>query len=155
MDGLNSTAADESGSLSGPASRLLVRGTSVGRYVVLEPVGSGGMGVVYAAYDPKLDRKVALKLVRADGEGTGTAAASRQRLLQEAQALARVSHPHVVSIHDAGGYLEQVFLAMEFVDGGTLRDWLTAVPRAWRDVLQVFLQAGRGLAAAHAAGLVH
>ena len=137
-----------------PVSRPLMRGTSVGRYVVLEPVGSGGMGVVYAAYDPKLDRKVALKLVRMDADVPG--AARQQRLLQEAQALARLSHPNVVSVHDAGSYLrDQVFLAMEFVDGGTLRDWLKDGPRAWRDTVQVFLQAGRGLAAAHAAGLVH
>ncbi|MBZ4420644.1 serine/threonine-protein kinase [Myxococcus sp. RHSTA-1-4] len=158
MDGLNSTAADasETSDLAPrPVPRALMRGTSVGRYVVLEPVGSGGMGVVYAAYDPKLDRKVALKLVRTDAQGKGTGAALQQRLLQEAQALARVSHPHVVSVHDTGGYLDQVFLAMEFVDGGTLRDWLKASPRSWRDTLQVLIQAGRGLAAAHAAGLVH
>jgi tetratricopeptide (TPR) repeat protein len=143
-----------SGDLSRPASRPLMRGTSVGRYVVLEPVGSGGMGVVYAAYDPKLDRKVALKLVRTDADVPG--AARQQRLLQEAQALARLSHPHVVSVHDAGSFLtDQVFLAMEFVGGGTLRDWLKESHRSWRDTLQVFLQAGRGLAAAHAAGLVH
>ncbi|QSQ19504.1 tetratricopeptide repeat protein [Pyxidicoccus parkwayensis] len=152
-----STADDVSasaGSMSRPASRPLMRGTSVGRYVVLAPVGSGGMGVVYAAYDPKLDRKVALKLVRTDGDMPG--AARQQRLLQEAQALARLSHPNVVSVHDAGSYLsDQVFLAMEFVDGGTLRDWLKDGPRSWRDTVQVFLQAGRGLAAAHAAGLVH
>ncbi|MFP2913337.1 serine/threonine-protein kinase, partial [Pyxidicoccus sp. 3LFB2] len=144
-----------SGTPAAPASRPLMRGSSVGRYVVLEPVGSGGMGVVYAAYDPKLDRKVALKLVRTDVEGRGTGAAWQQRLLEEAQALARVSHPHVVSIHDTGGYQGQVFLAMEFVDGGTLRDWLKAAPRSWRDTLQVLLQSGQGLAAAHAAGLVH
>jgi tetratricopeptide (TPR) repeat protein len=132
-----------------------MRGTSVGRYIVLEPVGSGGMGVVYAAYDPKLDRKVALKLVRTDTDAAGPGAPRQQRLLQEAQALARLSHPHVVSVHDAGSYLDQVFLAMEFVDGGTLRDWLRDSPRSWRDTLQAFLQAGRGLAAAHAAGLVH
>ncbi|MFP2933782.1 serine/threonine-protein kinase, partial [Pyxidicoccus sp. 3LG] len=138
-----------------PVSRPLMRGTSVGRYIVLEAVGSGGMGVVYAAYDPKLDRKVALKLVRTDADGMALGAAWQQRLLEEAQALARLSHPHVVSVHDAGGYLDQVFLAMEFIGGGTLRDWLKAAPRSWRDTLQVFVQAGRGLAAAHSAGLVH
>jgi tetratricopeptide (TPR) repeat protein/predicted Ser/Thr protein kinase len=131
-----------------------MRGTRVGRYVVLEPVGSGGMGIVYAAYDPKLDRKVALKLVRTDADVPGTA--RQQRLLQEAQALARLSHPHVVSVYDAGSHLvDQVFLAMEFVDGGTLRDWLKEGGRSCRDTVQLFLQAGRGLAAAHAAGLVH
>ncbi len=143
-----------SGASSAVGARPLMRGTRVGRYVVLEPVGSGGMGVVYAASDPKLDRKVALKLVRADGDVPG--AARQQRLLQEAQALARLSHPHVVSVYDAGSYLvDQVFLAMELVDGGTLRGWLKQGRRSWRDIVQVFLQAGRGLAAAHAAGLVH
>ncbi|MCP3138258.1 serine/threonine-protein kinase [Pyxidicoccus xibeiensis] len=149
-------ASEASAPSATPVSpRPLMRGSSVGRYVVLEPVGSGGMGVVYAAYDPKLDRKVALKLVRTDVEGRGTGPAWQQRLLEEAQALARISHPHVVSVHDTGGYQDQVFLAMELVEGGTLRDWLKAAPRAWRDTLQVLLQAGRGLAAAHASGLVH
>jgi hypothetical protein len=127
----------------------------VGRYVVLEPVGAGGMGVVYAAYDPKLDRKVALKLVRPDRGGAQPADVRQLRLLREAQALARLAHPNVVSVHDTGSFLDQVFLAMEFVDGGTVRDWLRASPRTWRETLHLFLQAGRGLAAAHAAGLVH
>ncbi|HZI16267.1 MAG TPA: serine/threonine-protein kinase, partial [Myxococcus sp.] len=148
----DASSSAEEASAAGP--RPLLRGTRVGRYVVLAPVGSGGMGVVYAASDPKLGRKVALKLVRADADVPG--AARQQRLLQEAQALARLSHPHVVSVYDAGSYqVDQVFLAMELVDGGTLRDWLKDGHRSWRDIVQVFLQAGQGLAAAHAAGLVH
>lgn len=140
---------------SGPVLRPLDRGASVGRYVILETVGSGGMGIVYAAYDPELDRKVALKLVRPDRFRQ----ASRLRLLREAQAVARLSHPNVVAVHDAGTWAsldgDQVYVAMELVQGRTLRQWLQAAPRSWREVLAVLLDAGRGLAAAHAAGLVH
>ncbi|HZI16810.1 MAG TPA: serine/threonine-protein kinase [Myxococcus sp.] len=156
--GGGATAGDETGAsepAAGLGSRPLPRGTSVGRYVVLERVGAGGMGVVYAAYDPKLDRKVALKLVRPDKGSAQPADVRQQRLLREAQALARLAHSNVVSVHDTGSFLDQVFLAMEFVDGGTVREWLRASPRAWRETLHLFLQAGRGLATAHAAGLAH
>jgi tetratricopeptide (TPR) repeat protein len=132
----------------------LPRGASVGRYLVLHPVGEGGMGVVYAAYDPELDRKVALKLLLAasqPGQGHGQ---GQSRLLREAQAMARLSHPNVTAVHDVGVLGEQVFVAMDLVEGGNLRTWLQQ-PRPWREVLRVLLQAGRGLAAAHAAGLVH
>jgi tetratricopeptide (TPR) repeat protein len=125
-------------------------GTRVGRFLVLHPVGAGGMGVVYAAYDPELDRKVALKLLRAGRGKRGEA----QRLLREAQAIARLSHPHVVSLFDVGAWGEEVFLAMEFVEGGTLTQWLQA-GRPRREVLKAFVAAGEGLAAAHRAGLVH
>jgi eukaryotic-like serine/threonine-protein kinase len=130
----------------------LDRGATVGRYVVLDRLGAGGMGVVYAAYDPELDRRVALKLLRPDRFG---GEAGRPRLLREAQALARLTHPNVVAVHDAGTFGDRVFVAMELVEGETLRQWLGAGPRPWREVLDRFLPAGRGLAAAHAAGLVH
>ncbi len=122
----------------------------VGRYVVLRKLGAGGMGVVYAAYDPELDRKVALKLLL-PGSGGDT---GRLRLIREAQALARLSHPHVVGIHDVGTVGGQVWLAMEFVQGRTLSQWVTT-PRRWPEVLEVLRKAGEGLAAAHAAGLLH
>jgi tetratricopeptide (TPR) repeat protein/predicted Ser/Thr protein kinase len=125
----------------------------VGRYVVLERIGAGGMGVVYAAYDPELDRKVALKLLRPDRAGAAGEAALR--LQREAQAIARLSDPHVVAVYDAGTFGDQVFVAMEFVEGRTLRQWLAAEKRGWREIVDVFGLAGRGLAAAHAAGLVH
>jgi tetratricopeptide (TPR) repeat protein/predicted Ser/Thr protein kinase len=125
-------------------------GSVVGRHVVLHELGAGGMGVVYAAYDPELDRKVALKLLL-PGAGGDT---GRLRLLREAQALGRLSHPNVVGIHDVGTVGEQVWLAMEFVQGQTLRQWL-ATPRRWPEVLEVLPKAGEGLAAAHAAGLLH
>ncbi|HSS02876.1 MAG TPA: serine/threonine-protein kinase [Kofleriaceae bacterium] len=129
---------------------LLPRGTAIRRYVVLERLGEGGMGVVYAAYDYGLDRRIALKLVR-DHAG----AAARARLMREGQALAKLSHPNVVAVYDIGEHAEEVFIAMELVDGGSLRDWLEAEPRDWRAIVEVFRRAGEGLAAAHGAGIVH
>src|SRR5690606_23114766 len=114
--------------------------------------GAGAMGVVYAAYDPELDRKVALKLLHPRGHGSLD---SRLRLMREAKALARLSHPNVVAVHDVGTYAERVFLAMEFVDGQTLGAWLKERPRPWEEVVAVMRRAGEGLAAAHVAGLVH
>ncbi|WPB74913.1 serine/threonine-protein kinase [Archangium violaceum] len=127
--------------------------SQVGRYLLLERLGQGGMGVVYAAFDPDLDRKVALKLLQTpDGESASETA--RARLLREAQAMARVSHPNVIPIFDVGMWGDQVFLAMELADGGTLSGWLEE-EHSWREVLERFLAAGRGLVAAHEAGLVH
>ncbi len=131
----------------------LARGEVVGRYVILSRLGSGGMGVVYAAYDPELDRKVALKLLHSMGSAGGRAA--QTRLLREAQALAKLSHPNVVGVHDVGTLGQRVWLAMEYVEGTTLGEWTRAQPRRWSEILEVALAAGRGLAAAHAAGLVH
>ncbi len=131
----------------------LQRGDAVGRYVVLERLGAGGMGVVYAAYDPELDRKIALKLLHTDS-APGTESPVRGRLLREAQAMARLSHPHVITVHDVGTFGDEVFVAMEFVDGSTLSEWLRGRPPL-PEILDIFLSAGRGLAAAHAAGLVH
>jgi serine/threonine protein kinase/tetratricopeptide (TPR) repeat protein len=129
-----------------------MRGTSIGRFLALDPLGEGGMGVVYAAYDPELNRKVAIKLLH---PRVGDLAASRARLLREAQAMARLTHPNVVAVYDVGTFRDDVFVAMELVDGRTLWAWLKEKPRSWREVLGVFRQAGLGLAAAHAAGLVH
>jgi eukaryotic-like serine/threonine-protein kinase len=127
--------------------------SQVGRYILLKRLGDGGMGVVYSAYDPDLERKVALKLLRPDAQTDSEEA--RARLLREAQAMARVSHPNIVPIFDVGVWGDQVFLAMEQVDGGTLHSWLTEAERPWREVLERFLAAGQGLQAAHEAGLVH
>lgn len=132
---------------------LLGRGTHVERYVILKPVGQGGMGVVYAAYDPDLDRKVALKLLHPDLAGPEEQ--GRARLLREAQAMARVSHPNVITVHDVGTFGDQVFVAMEFIQGHNLHEWLREGNHSWQEVLRVFLEAGRGLAAAHKAGLIH
>ena len=128
-------------------------GESIGRYVVLRELGAGGMGVVYAAYDPELDRKVALKLLLPSGGGSHSSD-GRARLVREAQALAKLEHPNVVSIHDVGTHGDQIFIAMEFVEGVTLTDWRRTA-RSWREVLDVFEDAARGLLAAHAKRLVH
>ncbi|MFY0538466.1 protein kinase domain-containing protein [Nannocystis pusilla] len=144
---------------SGAADRQIQHGQLIGRYMVLSPLGSGGMGVVYAAYDPQLDRKVALKLLHPEAVSASGATQSKidgqERLLREAQAMARLHHPNVVAVHDVGKYDERIFIAMEFVEGGTLKQWLRARPRTRQEVLAVFSQAGRGLQAAHEAGLVH
>ena len=123
----------------------------IGRYLVLEAIGRGGMGVVYAAYDEQLDRKVAVKVLL-DDELSGDA--ERLRLNREAQALARLSHPHVVTIHEVGESDGQLFLAMEYVHGQSLAQWLESRPD-WTQVLEALVQAGRGLAAAHRADLIH
>jgi serine/threonine protein kinase/tetratricopeptide (TPR) repeat protein len=135
----------------GPLDELQRRG----RYVLLGRLGSGGMGVVHAAYDPTLDRKIALKLLRPGDAGTVDTAA-RGRLLREARALARLSHPNVVHVYEVGTLEDQqVYLAMEYIEGQTLRAWQKAARRPFRDVLARYRAAGRGLQAAHEAGLVH
>jgi hypothetical protein len=131
-------------------------GDRIGRFTVLEVLGRGGMGVVVAAYDPQLDRSVALKIVSADGEGERQE--YRARLLREARAMAKIRHPNVVAVHEVGEHGGRVYLAMEQVDGGTLRTLGDGAEEAsfdWRSRLDVFIAAGRGLAAAHAAGMVH
>jgi len=105
-----------------PDPRPLERGAAIGRYTILAPLGSGGVGEVFAAYDPELDRKVALKLLRAQGGADDVRA--QARLLREAKAMARLSHPNVVAVHDVGAFGARVFVAMDFVDGVTLKDWL-------------------------------
>lgn len=118
----------------------------LGRLRLLERLGAGAMGTVFAAYDPRLDRKVAVKVLR-----TNEASA---RVLAEARALARLAHPHVVAVHDADEVDGLVFIVMELAPGVPLRAW-TSAPRDWRDVVRVLREAGAGIAAAHAAGLVH
>jgi len=121
----------------------------IDRYVIDRRLGAGGMGVVWAARDRRLGRPVAIKLLkRCDTPG------DRGRLMREAQALARLAHPNVVEVYDVGTHRGQVFIAMELVDGCTLTTWLET-PRPWREILDVFFAAGRGLLAAHRAELVH
>jgi tetratricopeptide (TPR) repeat protein len=141
------------------------RPVMLSRYVLLERIGVGGLGVVYAGYDPELDRRVAIKLVRARRRGS---AGSRERLVREAQAMAKLAHPHVITVHDVGTYggpegpagppgveSEGVFVVMEHVAGAGLDAWLAQGERAWHEIVDVLVAAGRGLVAAHAAGLVH
>ncbi len=124
-------------------------GSRLGRYEVEEPLGAGGMGAVHAAYDPELKRRVALKVLR------GGASRGQSRLLGEARALARLNDRHVIIIHDVGTWRSRVFIAMELLEGQTLHAWRAAAPRRWREIVDVFVDAGRGLAAAHDAGVIH
>ena len=139
------------GSLPVEEPEALGPGAHVGRYRIEEVLGAGAMGMVYRAHDPELGRRVALKLVRA----VGPVELQRALVLREAQALARLAHPNVVAVHDVAWLGERMCVAMELVEGGTLREWLRGAKRSSREILGVLLQAGRGLAAAHAAGLVH
>ena len=132
-----------------PLAGSLRPGDRLGRFEIEAVVGQGGMGVVYRARDPELDRVVALKVVAA------RAGRGRDRLLAEARAMARVEHPSIVPVYDVGPAADGVYIAMPLVAGGTLAAWLAARRRPWREVLQRFVAAGRGLAAAHGAGLVH
>ncbi len=137
------------------AARLLgddVAPPRLGRYVVTGQLGAGAMGVVYSAHDPKLDRDVAIKVVEASAGDDG---GGRARRVAEARALAKLSHPNVVAVLDVGVVEDRVWIAMELVEGSVMSHWLRAESRPWREVLAVLRGAGRGLAAAHRAGLVH
>jgi len=140
------------------AAGTLPRGTAIGRYLVVEPLGAGGLGDVYTAYDPELDRRVAVKVLRPTA-GVGSSQSGtlngRDRLIREAKAMARLAHPNVVAIHDVGRIGDEVFIAMERVEGKTLAQWLKEVERPWKEIRDVFLAAGAGLAAAHAANIIH
>ncbi len=149
-----------------PPRASLAPATKVSRYVVLYEVGAGGMGVVYAAFDPELNRKIALKILTPKPSGSTrdkpgrskrerSAGQAAARLMREAQAIARLSHPNVVTVYDVGRHGDAVFVAMEFIEGLTLTKWLEQEERSLDEIRQVFAMAGRGLSAAHAAGLVH
>jgi eukaryotic-like serine/threonine-protein kinase len=159
LDGCEDCRAAVAALLRGGATPQVVRrpGDRVGRYRILRRLGAGAMGVVYAARDPDLDRDVALKLLRPAGDAEQVSA----RLRREAQALARVSHPNVTAIYDVGidhdpsASAPVVYVAIELVDGVTLRRWIADGAHSWRDVVGVLGQAARGLQAAHEAGVVH
>ena len=135
--------------VSPPAQR-----SAFGRYVVLDVLGVGGMGVVCTAYDPKLDRKVALKLMREGGDAARMST-GRARMVREAQALAKLSHPNIVTVHDVDTHDGQLYIAMEYVEGIDLAGWLEEEERSWPEIVEKFVQAGRGLAAAHGSGITH
>ncbi|MEZ4427144.1 MAG: serine/threonine-protein kinase, partial [Nannocystaceae bacterium] len=126
--------------------------TRIGRYTIIRRIGAGGMGQVYAAYDEQLDRKIAVKVL---GRDLSRGVEWNARLVREAQVMARLSHPNVVTVHEIGEYDGQLFIAMEFVAGVTLEAWLAAAPRSWRAIIAAFIDAGRGLQAAHDAGIIH
>jgi serine/threonine protein kinase len=121
----------------------------LGRYALGDRIGEGGMGVVYVAHDVKLRRKVAIKLLSTDHPEL------RRRFVREAQAMARLSHPNTVEIHEVDEIEDRAFIVMEFIDGVTLREWLHQKARSWHEILAVFVGIGRGLEAAHRRGLVH
>lgn len=128
----------------------IVPGTLVaGRYLVTGVVGAGGMGVVYRARDMRLERDVALKLCSRVG------ADESRRILGEALAMARLSHPNVITVFEVGQVEDDLFLVMELVSGSSARRWVGATRRGWREVLRVYLDAASGLSAVHRAGLVH
>ncbi len=124
----------------------------IGRFAILELLGEGGMGSVYAAYDERLDRRVAIKLLH---DRVSDASQARSRMQREAQALAQLSHPNVVQIYDFGLHEEQMFVAMEYIKGSTLRSWSRAHEGEWERFVALMIQAGRGLEAAHGVGIVH
>ncbi len=136
-----------------PEAGGLRRGDEIGRFVMLELLGAGGMGEVYLCYDPELDRRVAVKLLHPPR--SDRAAEARARLLREARSIARLSHPNVVTVHDVAVWQDRVFLAMEYVAGPTLGAWVRAHAGDWAAIVAVYRQAGEGLAAAHRAGLIH
>src|SRR5215470_6004589 len=129
------------------------RGVSIGRFLVLGPLGVGGMGMVLSAYDPQLDRKVALKLLRT--ERGALSDEGKARLVREAQAMARLNHPNVVAVYEVVFGETTGYLVMELVEGMTLRAWLAKHEPRWEDTVDLLIAAGAGLAAAHRAGLVH
>ncbi len=124
-------------------------GTRVGRFEIVAPIAEGAMGIICRAHDTTLRRDVAIKLLR------GVSADGHARMLREAQGLARLDHPNVVGVYETGMFGDEVFIAMELIDGVSLDRWLAVQPRSWRQIAAVLSDAGRGLAAAHAAGLVH
>jgi tetratricopeptide (TPR) repeat protein/predicted Ser/Thr protein kinase len=138
-----------------PNKRIPKPGDRIGHFIVQDTLGVGGMGMVLRAHDEHLDRTVALKLVRHESDGYETRTRGTERLLVEARAMAKITHPNVITVHEVGVVDGQVFLAMEFIDGETLGQWASARTRPWTQIVDRWLEAGRGLAAAHAAGLVH
>ncbi|HEX8111786.1 MAG TPA: serine/threonine-protein kinase, partial [Kofleriaceae bacterium] len=146
--GRTATEAASAAAAVGTAEEL---GATLGRYRLEHKLGAGGMGVVHAAFDPVLERRIALKVLNS---ATATLEA-RDRLLREARAMARLTHPNVVTVYEVGTATGRDFVAMELVHGETLAAWLRAGQRTPAAILDAFLAAGRGLAAAHAAGIVH
>jgi tetratricopeptide (TPR) repeat protein len=141
-------------SASSPAPGPMKGDRFAGRYLIRECVGFGAGGTVYAAYDPELERVVALKLLRAGPDEAGSTRPGN-RWTREAKVMARVVHPNVVTVHDVGATHDHVFIATEFIEGSNLERWLAAETRPWIEVLGLFVDAGRGLVAIHDSGLVH
>ncbi len=154
----SNTGPDNTLSEPGGAQDLLERGTSVGRYVIIDFIDAGGMGAIYQAFDPELNRPVALKLlsIKTDKQRSlKDQETDRSRMLREAQALAQLTHPNVVTVYDVGEYQDSIFIAMEFVQGSDLNEWRKENNPSLDEVLAKVIDAGKGLAAAHQAGIIH
>ncbi len=154
-DGAETFERDEAETPGGRRDATLQPGALLGRYRILEFLGRGAMGAVYSARDPQLDRLVAIKLLRSGARRQAKQDEPHARLQREAQAMARLSHPNVVTVHELAEVDGRLFVVMELVQGGTLRSWLRERPRALDEIIEVFLAAGAGLSAAHRAGIVH
>jgi tetratricopeptide (TPR) repeat protein len=152
------TIADPAVTTAGDAGMQPIRevtvGQTIGRHRILGRLGAGGMGVVFEAHDPELDRHIAIKVIHRTSHGSVDTTA-RARMKREAQSMAKLSHPNVIVVYDVGEFDEHLYIAMELVDGRSLEDWMNERRRDREQLLEVFQQAGRGLAAAHRAGLVH
>ena len=156
MDEVRTTPVTPRGAPAPAPPQLLLPGTVIDRYILVEHLGSGGLGDVYKAYDPELDRRIAIKILRSSVVQAETKLGLPwDRLRREAQALAKLHHPNVVVVHDVGEFGEESFIAMGFAEGVALHHWAHRERPGWSRIRDVFLDAGRGLAAAHAAGLVH
>jgi len=131
---------------------LVVRTTRIGRFLLLQEIGAGGMGTVFSAYDEQLDRKVALKILRKPAVGNNL---QQLHIMREARAIARISHPNVVAIYDVNESDGQIHIAMEYVEGQTLLEWQDQTKRNWKETLAMYLQVGAGLQSAHDADVVH
>lgn len=145
---------DWAGTTGKPEPTVRSPGSHVAGYIVLHQLGAGGMGIVYAAYDPNLDRKIALKVLRT-AFGDESEPVARARLLGEGRALARLNHRNVVTVYDVGAVGDEVYVAMELIDGHTLKQWREQESRTWRQTVALFIEIGAGLSAVHQAGLVH
>ncbi|HGG57801.1 MAG TPA: serine/threonine protein kinase, partial [Nannocystis exedens] len=151
MDQVAPSTSTTDGDHLGSSDSLLVDYSKIGRYIVLRLLGEGAMGRVFAAYDMQLDRKVAVKVLRADV----VSANLRERTLREAKALAKLSHPNVVQVYEVGEHKNQLYMALEYIEGHNLRTWERHQARSWRQIVDVIIEVGHGLQAAHAIGLVH
>src|SRR3984885_7185006 len=132
-------------------SKALTPGTVIGAYRIEGPLGEGGMGTVYRALDTKLNRPVAIKVLSDDLAD----AAARRRFQREAQMASSLNHPHILTVYDVGEFEGRQYLVTEFVDGGTLKNWIQRQPRNWEDIAQLLTGVADGLATAHQAGILH
>src|SRR5437773_3564234 len=143
--------SDQWTSADRPDRRALAPGAEIGSYRIESQLGEGGMGVVYRALDTKLNRPVAVKFLFGDLADP----AARRRFQREAQMASSLNHPHILTVHDAGDFEGRQYLVTELIDGGTLKDWSRAEKRRWREIVALLLGVADGLAAAHAAGIMH